>query len=97
WSIAVGALIAMPLGCIVRDLRSAWPSYWNSAITSNLPAGSTREQIEAWLDEQGLHHEYFDYPNKDMSLSSAERWSMDSIGNQTVAQRAGVDAVRIGP
>jgi hypothetical protein len=84
------ALMVLLTGLFLWDYPPAWATYWNWSISHGLPPGSTRYQTERWLNRHGFHHGYFDHPDETLP-SPLPRFSMDMIGHDTVAERAGVN------
>jgi len=78
WAIlllSVLALVAL-VGLAARYVPPAYTFVLDRRIAWALPNGATNNQVEAWLQSEGLHY-----------YATKGTWA-DRIGNQTVTQRA---------
>jgi hypothetical protein len=67
----------------------------NNLCQAALPPGTSREDVQVWLASQGTtanghaHRPYYDVLYRPV-IADSEPWWMDRIGNETVAECAGL-------
>jgi hypothetical protein len=81
---AIVALVGIGVWWVIHEQTNWTVAQIEELIQSELPAASTKAQVEAWFNSHNFSHDYCD-----------ATVAMDQFGNQTVAQEAGVTESKV--